>query len=93
MPENTNINDLFSIKLTKDWMKKLGGVQDENGDIYVPHLSSSHLRYYLIETKDSVFIQLTKGMYAPMANYRHISTVHLFQNLYFFENLVELNIK
>lgn len=79
--------ELFSpIPLTEEWFRKSATSTDENGDFYTAHPTITDLRFYLVDG----YIQLTKIYHSPMANYKHITTVHQWQNLFFSHTEVEL---
>jgi hypothetical protein len=72
-------NSLKPIPLTKEWFDKHAPCQDNDGYNYFPHPAIPNLRFYLHEDD---YIQEVKFECAVMANYEHVKSVHLFQNLY-----------
>jgi hypothetical protein len=79
----TRIKYYSEIKLTEEWLIKLGAVKDIEGDYYIKNPKGVDMRFYLIEADEYNFIQETKFSYSPMANHKHIRHVHQLQNLYF----------
>lgn len=68
------------IPLKEDQLKKFGGKEDENGDLYIP-FGSNDLRFYLLVPDG--YIQLTRSFHCPIMNFEHVIYIHRFQNLFF----------
>lgn len=66
------------IALSKEIFDHLDAIKDIHGDLFIFESIDRDIRFYLVNG----FIQRTKGDYCPLSNYEHITSVHLFQNLY-----------
>lgn len=81
-----NYDKVEPILLSEESFLMLGAIKDESGHLYIAKNKESDMRFYLQEG----YIQLTKGECCPFMNYKHITTVHAFQNLYYALNGYEL---
>lgn len=67
------------IKLTNEWLLKFGAKKDLKKELYINIQDGNDTRLYL----KNGFIQLCKGAYSPIVNYKHTKYVHELQNLYY----------
>jgi hypothetical protein len=82
--------DYKPIPLTEETFNLFDTITDDNGDEYIQHPENENLRFYW---HSDGYIQLCMSWCAPFANYRHITAVHLFQNLFRFTTGHELTLK